>query len=329
MPIRALVTGATGMLGPALVNQLLASGYHVRVFVRSPINAALLDSSVEVWPGDILDTRSIQQAMEGVNTVFNLAAKLHINDPSPDQADQYQRINVDGAMNVARAAIEANVGRMIHFSTINVYGPSQIGMTPHSEQSLLNPVSLYAASKIWSEEGILKTFRGRESSSAVILRLAAVYGPRLQGNYRVLVKALKRGLFWPVGNGRNRRTMIYIDDLARAAILAAEHPQAGGQIYNVTDGKIHTLDEVLRAISRAAGRTPPKFHLPRRPVQGLADIGDRIAKTMHLPMPSLRQLVDKLLEDTAVSGDKFCRDLSFHPQFDLWQGWHVALRSNS
>lgn len=327
--MQALVTGATGMIGPALVNQLITSGCRVKIVSRSPFDADMFDASVETCPGDILDIHSIRRAVESVDVVFHLAAKLHLNDPSPDQADQYQRINVDGAMNVARAACEANVGRMVHFSTINVYGPSLVEAPPYSEKSPLNPKSLYAVSKMRSEEGILKIFRESERSSAVILRLAAVYGPRLQGNYRTLVKALKKGLFWPVGNGQNRRTMIYIDDLVRAAILAAEHPRAGGQIYNVTDGKIHTLDEVLRAISCAVGRKSPRFHLPRRLVQGFSDIGDRFVKTMHLQVPNLRKIVDKLLEDTAVSGDKFCRDLCFQPRYDLWQGWKTALRLNS
>lgn len=327
--MRALVTGATGMIGPALVNQLITNGCRVKIFSRRSFDAAMFDASIESCPGDITDMPSIRRAVESVDVVFHLAAKLHINDPSPDQADQYQRINVDGAINVARAACEANVGRMVHFSTINVYGPSQVGSPPYFENSSLNPKSFYAASKIRSEEGILKTFGEYGRSSAVILRIAAVYGPRLQGNYRTLVKALKKGLFWPVGNGQNRRTMIYIDDLVRAAILAAEHPRAGGRIFNVTDGKIHTLDEVLLAISRAAGRTPKKIHLPRGPIQRFSDIGDQITKTMHLPVPSLRKIVDKLLEDTAVSGDKFCRELCFQPRFDLWQGWQAALRPNS
>jgi len=323
--MRALVTGATGMIGPALVNQLLAKNWTVRILVRSGFDPKLFEATVERVVGDITDYHSLRPAMEDVNIVFNLAAKLHINNPSADQADQYQRINVDGAVNVARAACEANVERLVHFSTISVYGPSQIETPPYREESSLNPKSFYAITKMQSEEGVLETFRKDKPSSAVILRLAAVYGPRLQGNYRTLVKALKRGLFCPVGSGQNRRTMIYIDDLVRAAILAAEHPKAAGAVYNVTDGKIHTLNEVLHAIACALGKKPPGVHLPGRPVQAFSALVDHFTKSLRLPVPSLRLLVDKMMEDVAVRGDKIYRDLSFIPRYDLEDGWQAAL----
>lgn len=322
--MRALVTGATGMIGPALVDQLLKEAWEVRILVRRSYDPSLFIDTVDCVLGDIRDIQSLRAALKGIDVVFHLAAKLHINDPSPKQSGKYHQINVDGALNVAQAAIEAKVKRMVHFSTIGVYGPS-FSIEPYQETSPLNPHSLYAHSKIRSDEGILKLFHGNKQSTAVILRLSAVYGPRLQGNYRTLVKALQRGLFWPVGNGQNRRTMIYIDDMVRAAILAAEHPKAAGTVFNITDGKIHTLNEVINAIACALGKTPPGFHLPGRPVQAFSTLVDRFTKSLRLPVPSLRLLVDKMMEDVAVSGEKFYRDLSFIPQYDLEQGWQAAL----
>lgn len=324
--MRAFVTGATGMIGPGLVNQLLAAGWNIRILVRRPFDRTLFAGQVERIAGDITDLDSLRYAMEGVDVVFNLAAKLHINDPSPDQSQEYRQVNVDGAMNLAMAAVDASVKRMVHFSSISVYGPS-LGLDPFTETSPLNPQSFYAETKIQSEEGILKIFNGNPRSSAVVMRLAAVYGPRLQGNYRTLVKALQRGLFWPVGRGQNRRTMIYIDDLVRAAILAAEHPGAADAIFNVTDGGIHTLNEVMTAIARALGKKPPRLHLPRRPVQMIATLADSFTGTLRLPAPRLRHIVDKVMEDVAASGDKLYRQLSFRPQYDLDHGWLAALET--
>jgi UDP-glucose 4-epimerase len=324
--MRALVTGATGMIGPALVNQLSAKGWKVRILVRRSFDPTVFATSVERVAGEVEDPHALQSAMEGVDIVFHLAAKLHLNDPSSDQAQEYRRVNLDGAINVAQAAIAAQVRRMVHFSTISVYGPS-LGLEPFTETSPLNPQSFYAETKIQSEEGIRKIFKGDPRSSVVVLRLAAVYGPRLQGNYRTLVKALQRGLFWPVGEGQNRRTMIYIDDLVRAAILAAEHPAAADSIFNVTDGRIHTLNEVMIAITQALGKKPPLLRLPRRPVQKIAVLADHLTETLRLPMPRLRLLVDKVLEDVAASGDKLRHQLSFRPQYDIKQGWQAALRT--
>jgi UDP-glucose 4-epimerase len=312
------------MIGPALVNQLLKHAWEVRVLSRRPFNPNLFVDHVDCMFGDIRDINFLQTAMKGVDVAFHLAAKLHINNPSPKQSEEYHHINVDGALNVAQAAIKAKVKRLVHFSTIGVYGPS-VGIEPYQETSSLNPQSLYALSKIRSEEGILKLFHGQKQSSAVILRLSAVYGPRLQGNYRTLVKALQRGLFWPVGSGENRRTLIYIDDMVRAAILAAEHPKAADTIFNVTDGKIHTLNEVLTAIAFALGKKPPGFHIPSRPVQVFSSLTDQLTNALRLPVPRLRNLVDKMMEDVAVSGEKICNDLSFIPRYDLESGWQAAL----
>ena len=322
--MRALVTGATGMIGPSLVNQLLVENWNVRIMVRNAFAPTLFTSAVERFSGDIVDFDSLRTAMNGVDVVFHLAAKLHLNTPSPSLAQEYRRINVAGATNVARAALDAGVKRMVHFSTISVYGPS-LGRDPYTESSPLNPQSLYAETKCQSEEGIRKIFHDSALSSFVILRLGAVYGPRLQGNYRTLVKAIRHGLFLPVGDGQNRRTMIYIDDLVQAAILAAEHPGAANAVFNVTDGQIHTLNEVVAAIAHALDKRPSHLRLPGRPVQAIAGFADRFTEKLHLPAPKLRLLVDKVMEDVAARGDTLCRHLAFRPQHDLMLGWQAAL----
>ena len=323
--MRALVTGATGMIGPALVNQLLDESWNVRILARHSFNPALFMAPVERFSSDIVDLDSLRPAMEGVDVVFHLAAKLHLNTPSPKLSQEYRKINVDGATNVARTALDAGIKRMVHFSTISVYGPS-FGQAPHTEASPLNPQSLYAETKSQSEEGIRKIFQGgQRSSSFVILRLAAVYGPRLQGNYRSLVKALRLGLFRPIGSGRNRRTMIFIDDLVRAVLMAAQHPKAAGQVFNVTDGQIHTFNDVLNAMAGAMGKPPLSFHLPYKPMRTISAMTDHLSQTLRLPLPRLEPLVDKMIEDVAASGEKLRHELSFFPEYSLGEGWKMAI----
>ena len=74
-----------------------------------------------------------------------------------------------------------------------------------------------------------------------MLRLGAVYGSRIKGNYERLLRALARNRFIPIGNGLNRRTLVYDKDVGRAAVLAVSHPAAAGRVFNVTDGEFHTL----------------------------------------------------------------------------------------
>jgi nucleoside-diphosphate-sugar epimerase len=87
-----------------------------------------------------------------------------------------------------------------------------------------------------------------------VLRLRAVYSSRIKGNYERLTHALARNRFIPIGNGLNRRTLVYDKDVSGAAVLAVSHPAAVGRVFNVTDGEFHTLNEIIEFICSALGR---------------------------------------------------------------------------
>jgi UDP-glucose 4-epimerase len=323
--MRVLVTGATGAIGPLLITHLLDHGHRVRVLLRHSSLPQYILKNVDVFQGDVSDEVSLLGALDHAEAVFHLAAKLHINAPSPDLYDEYNRINVTGSANVAKAVVENRVKRMVHFSTINVYGPSKPSSALFDESSPLNPQSIYAESKIKAEKAVLDILGHHPSSSVVILRLAAVYGPRMQGNYKTLVKALKYRLFWPIGRGDNRRTLIYIDDLLRGAHLAAVHPNAKSNTYNLTDGRIHTLNQIIEAIAYAVGHRAPRFHIPENSALFISDAADKVLDRLSQPRARFRTLVEKMLEDVAVDGNKICRDLGFTPRVSLKQGWQKAM----
>jgi len=320
-----LVTGATGTIGPLLVDHLLSNGHFVRVFSRHKTKPLSSHRNLDIIQGDIRDPASLSKAMDQVDVVFHLAAKLHINNPSPELYDEYYQINVQGSANVAKAVVENNVDRLVHFSTINVYGASHKSSELFDEISPYRPQSIYAESKAEAEKAILEIFRNLKSSSMVILRLAAVYGPQMQGNYGLLVKALRNRLFWPIGPCDNRRTLVFIDDLIRGALLAAVHPKAAGEVYNLTDGRTHTLMQIIEAISNAIGRKPPRIHIPENYARFMAATADKALAFGGRSHARLGVLIEKLLEDVAVSGDKMCRDLGFRPQVPLLQGWQRAV----
>lgn len=317
MKRKAFVTGAGGAIGSALVRRLLARNYAVRALVRE-FSAAGLPDEIESLRGDINDCGLIRQAVAGVDAVFHLAAKLHLNNPSPALRDEYYRVNVEGTRCLARAAREAQVKRFVFFSTISVYGNSRPNQT-FTEESALCPDSLYAETKIEAEKIVLAEL------PSTVLRVAAVYGPRMKGNYPRLVRALKRRRLALIGDGRNRRTLVHEDDACDAAITAAEPSAAVGQIYNVTDGQVHTMLEIIAAIAAALGQRPPKLRLPVRPVRAAAGLLEDGLRRVGKTSPIQRATIDKLIEDIAVSGDKIQRELGFHPQFDLRAGWRQTI----
>ena len=120
---------------------------------------------------------------------------------------------------------------------------SRLARVAVAETSEPAPDTIYGRTKLESEEVAL-----HEHPGTTVLRLAAVYGPRMRGNYPLLLKALGKGLPMMIGDGRNRRTLVHVEDVARAAMLVAERDDAIGKVYNVTDGGIHSFDDVARAM---------------------------------------------------------------------------------
>jgi UDP-glucose 4-epimerase len=124
-----------------------------------------------------------------------------------------------------------------------------------------------------------------------------------------------------IGDGSNRRTIIYIADVCNAARVAAEHPAAGAQIYNVTDGRVHTIREIVEAISGALGKRAPRMRLPTGPARLAAGYLEDGLRLLGRRSPVGRALVDKFVEDIAVSGNKMQQQLGYVPNYDLATGW--------
>jgi nucleoside-diphosphate-sugar epimerase len=313
----ALVTGATGAVGPALVSCLISSGYAVRSFSRTPPPPGLLNPASAYIPGTITDTAALDAALEGAEVVFHLAAMLHVENPGPELAAEYHRVNVEGSRLVAERAVRAGVKRLIYFSTVKVYGVRQ--RQPITENYPPSPKTIYARTKLQGEQA-LHAVAGLD---AVTLRLSPVYGPRLKGSWERLVRAVAQGRFLPIGNLRNVHSLTHVDDVARAALTAAEHPQAAGAAFNLVGHESPTLHDILSAIYAASGRELPGIRIPT----ALALIGaftlegslGLLGKRSPLPVESLRQLI----EDEAYSG-AMLRGLGFRPQVSLSEGWTAS-----
>lgn len=292
------ITGAGGALGGAVAEAFLVAGYRVKALARAD--------------ADVCDRDAVRRAIAGADCVVHLAAMLHVVDPSPALGEEYRRVNVGGTENVVRAVESEGVRRLVHASTIAVYGYDEGRLLTEEDEP--NPSTQYAITKLESERLVL-------ADRGTVLRFGAVYGARVKGNYRRLLRSLDRGRFVPIGTGLNRRTLVYDRDVARAAVVAAQHRAAPGQVFNVTDGSIHTVREVLAAMSFALGRRPPRLSLPVAPVRFGAHLVEIAAGLAHVRAPMTRSTIDKYVEDVMVSGDKARTQLGFVASYDLARGW--------
>jgi UDP-glucose 4-epimerase len=320
---RVLVTGATGALGPRVVEALQQSGYPVRVLALDPPEPKMFSQATDFQLGDINDERAVRTAVSGVTAIIHMAAMLHINTPSPKQISHYKLINIDGTALVARAAIEAGVQRVVFFSTMAVYGQGDGRML--DENTMPHPDSAYAETKLCAERIMLETRKPDGRPFGTVLRLASVYGSRVKGNYRRLLQALARNRFIPIGPGTNRRTLVYDKDVASAVLAVMGNQNAAGRVFNVTDGEIHSLNDIILSICEALGRRPPRMHLPVAPLRTTVEILDKGARMLGLRPYSFRGALDKYTEDMAVDGHRIQDEIGFKPKYDLLSGWKEAI----
>jgi nucleoside-diphosphate-sugar epimerase len=318
-----LVTGASGALGPSVVNLLGERGYRARGLGLAPTEGQTYSVPVDWFTGDICDRRLLQAAMSGASYVVHMAALLHINNPPPSLAAEFERVNVHGTEAVVDTAMQCGVERLVFLSTIAVYGYGRGEML--SEAADPRPDTLYARTKLAAERIVLGARRDDGTQAGAVLRLAAVYGTRVKGNYGRLVTSLARGRFMPIGPGTNRRTLVHEKDVAAAIALALTADAAAGRVHNVTDGAVHTLREIIPAICAALGRPPPALTLPVRPVRAAARAGDGIARMIGRPLPVSSAMLEKYLEDVAVDGRRFTQDTGFRPVYGLQEGWQEAV----
>jgi nucleoside-diphosphate-sugar epimerase len=258
-----LVTGATGLLGSHIVEQLRRRDMPVRVLVRRGSDRAWLSTqNVEFVEGDVTDPASLARACQGVDALYHSAAK--VGDWGP--WEEFQRITIDGTRNVLDAAVAARVRRFVHISSISVYGYYTDPITVDESFDLgyrLYKWSYYSKSKLAAEHLAWEAFRSGKIELAVI-RPAWIYGPRDRTTIARLVGMMQKGRAKTLGRGDNRLNVVYAGNIAEAAILAAHRPQANGQAFNISnDGEI-TQQQYSDLIAMACGAPPVKTHVPYR-----------------------------------------------------------------
>ena len=187
---KCVVTGATGAVGPAVANRLAHEASVVATARHAP-PTGLLDAGVRFESADLLEPR-ILQLVRDADVVCHLAAKLHVNDPGASLRAEYERTNVDATKRLVDATPPSS--RFIFFSTIDVYGPTPPGEIA-DEDTPPRPRSLYGETKLKAEAAVLAHPGG------IVLRMAAVYGPRVKANYARLVRAIARRRYLSIGPG--------------------------------------------------------------------------------------------------------------------------------
>ena len=310
----ALVTGATGFVGWHLVHELLTRGYAVRALVRDPDKGTDLRArGVETVVGDLREVDSLRQAAKGATLVFHCAA-AH----STCSKQEIQETNFAGVRNVLEAARQEKIGRLILMSSANVYGSRSFQRaTEETETRRSNEV--HADLKLQSDDLALEYVQqcGLDVS---ILRPGLIYGP---GDHHLprIGAAIRRGKFMFIGSRKNIVPLVYIDDMVRVMLLAAEAPSARGRIYNVTDASHATIGELTDRLADLLNCPGPTRVLPYWLAWSVCALFDPLGRSGPINRTTLRFLGTSRFVDCQRAQD----ELGYQPEFDLRRGLDCSL----
>jgi nucleoside-diphosphate-sugar epimerase len=325
----AVVTGAAGWLGQNLVRALAGRG-RVRCLVASPDEASplsLVSPSVEVVVGDVRAPAVADALFDGVGgdaTVFHAAAVIH---PARKVRDLFD-VNVGGTQLVLDRARRAGVRRFVHVSSNSPFGANDSVEGRFDESSPYNPYMGYGRSKV-EAEGIVRRSHDRGDVAAVIVRPPWFYGPFQPERQSTWFAAVRRGRFPLIGDGTQRRSMVYSGNLVHGLLRAEVAAAAPGRAWWLADPTPYSLREILttvRAALEAEGlevsgslRSVPRVvGVVAEKVDGLLQSRGLYQQAVHV----LGELKDTIACDTSAAA----RELAYSPSVGLLEGMRASIR---
>ncbi len=271
----ALVTGATGFVGSAVVRHLIERGGRTRVLVRPKADRRNLEGlDVEIAEGDLLDASSLARALDGCDALFHVAANYRLWTPDPETI---YRVNVAGTQSLMEAALAAGVGRIVYTSSVATLGLNADG-APADEDTpvgLADMIGHYKRSKFLAEEAVRAMVAERDLP-AVIVNPSTPAGPRdvrPTPTGRMIVEAAAGRIPAFVQTGLN---IVHVDDVA-AGHLAAFDLGVIGERY-ILGGENLSLEDILGRIAAIRGRRAPHIKLPHALVLPVAHMAEAWAR---------------------------------------------------
>jgi nucleoside-diphosphate-sugar epimerase len=322
-PKTIFITGGTGLVGSHVIAEALRRGHRVKALVRSSSDTKLLDEwGVTKVPGDLDDADALRRGVEGCDWVINCAAKVG----DWGTLEEFRRLNVGAFRKLLDAAVGAKPERFVHVSSLGVYeGRDHFG-TDETTPPAANSLDPYTRSKTEAEALALEYYRDKGLPVAIV-RPGFIYGERDRTVLPKLIYNLRRGIFRYFGSGKQAMNCIYVKNLVYGIFLAAEKPEAVGEVFNLTDGARVSKEEFIGQVAELCGLPRPTKHLPLGVARFLSNTIERVAKLRgRTTPPILNKARFKFIGlNLDFSVEKARRVLGYQPPYTTSEGLAAAL----
>jgi nucleoside-diphosphate-sugar epimerase len=316
--MKILVTGANGFIGSNLCRHLIERGHDVVGLVRPSGDRRFLSGLAElhIFEGDITDRAGLDAAMEGVEIVHHVAG--YSSDWGSWQA--FRAGNVEGVRNVMEAARNAGVRRVVHVSSVSVYGfPGGTDLTEDTPFTA-RPNDRYITTKAEGER-LAMDFNGR-GIEVTAIRPGGVYGPHDRTTTAKLAPALEAGQFGHVDGGRHVMAPCYIDNLTAMMCLAGDSAAAPGEIFNAVDDGRTMWRQYIEWMCADLGCPPPRLSVPHALVWPVAVLMEGFGKAVRMKESPLINTyrIRAVMKDSHYSTAKAKRLLDWQPTISTREG---------
>ena len=307
-----LISGATGFIGQRVIRSLRNSGIECRALVRKDTGD---ENSVKA---DLGDKEALRVVCKGVERIFHCAGYAHaFSSLSNADVERHWRINFEGTSNLVEAAGQAGVKCFVFLSSVKAM--AEPGSICIDENYQGHPETPYGQAKRAAEEVVLAV-GARYGMHVVNLRLAMVYGCGGRGNLERMGRLVRRGLFPPLPETGNHRSLIHVDDVVSAMRLVASDCRAAGKTYIIANLDAPSGRRLFDTLRGVQGLPVCSWSVPAPVLKFFAHLGDVLEKLFRRRLPMNSEVLDRLLGSAWYSPALIERELGWRASVPLVNG---------